>query len=203
VFYAEIDEGNRKLIMHRFIFIAIIFLAVPQILFPRETGYAVNTSLDFLKNMSEHNFEANRKYMAPLYANDAFAEKLTNSWNYQVERLGPYQNLVSTKYDYFRDYEIVYLTCQFEKSEYTIKLVFNNKQEITDVYFIPYPPLIAAGDLNSLWLVMFFILWELAWKAMGLWKAGRNQKVGWFITIFILPTFGLLPIIYTLFVKDK
>ncbi len=189
--------------MLRFTFFACLILFLNQSLFPRETGYAVNTSLEFLDNISTGNFEANKKYMAPLYANDEFADKLIKSWSHQVERLGAYQNLVSTKYDYFRDYEIVYLTCQFEKSEYTVKFVFNNKQEITDVYFIPYPPIIAAGDLNNLWLIMFFILWELAWKAMGLWKAGRNQKVGWFLTIFILPTFGLLPIFYTLFVKEK
>lgn len=182
----------------------LFFIAITTQLFPqeKETGYAVNTSLQFLQNMQDGNFEANKKYMAPLYADEAFAKKLKNSWDYQVERLGPYQTLVSTKYDYFREYEIVYLTCQFEKKEYTVKIVFNNKQQITDVYFIPYPPLIAAGDLNNLWLIMFFILWELAWKGIGLWKAGRNKKLAWFLTIFILPTFGLLPIVYTLFVKE-
>lgn len=189
--------------MLRTTFFALFLFFIPQLVFPRETGYAVNTSLEFLENMTNGDFEANKKLMAPLYANDEFADKLANSWNYQVEHLGPYQNLISTKYDYFREYEIVYLKCQFEDSDYTVKFVFNNKQQITDVYFIPYPPLIAAGDLNNLWLIMFFILWELAWKALGLWKAGRNQKVGWFISIFLIPTFGLLPIFYTLFVKEK
>ncbi len=182
--------------------IGLIVLLIPFQILARETGYAMNTSLQFLDNMQKGDFEANKKFMAPLYANEGFSRKLSNSWNHQVEQHGAYQNLVSTKYDYFRDYEIVYLTCQFEKSDYTVKIVFNKKQEITDVYFIPYPPLIAAGDLNNLWLIMFFILWELAWKAMGLWKAGRNQKAVWFIAIFILPTFGILPIVYTLFVKE-
>lgn len=190
------------MIMVRTVLFALIFYIIPLQLFPRETGYAVNTSLQFLENMRTGDFDANKKFMAPLYANEEFAEKLTKSWNFQVERLGEYQNLVSTKYDYFRDYEIVYLTCQFETSDYTVKIVFNNKQEITDVYFIPYPPLIAAGDLNNLWLILFFILWELVWKAMGLWKAGRNQKLNWFVAIFVIPTFGILPIIYTLFVKE-
>ena len=188
--------------MIRHIIFALLLVIVPLQLFPRETGYAVTTSLQFLENMRTGNFAANKAFMAPLYANDEFAKKLAKSWTFQVERLGEFQNLESTKYDYFRDYEIVYLTCQFETSEYTVKFVFNNKQEITDVYFIPYPPLIAAGDLNNLWLIMFFILWELAWKAMGLWKAGRNQKLVWFLAIFIIPTFGILPIVYTLYVKE-
>ena len=188
--------------MIRYTLPIIFFFVFPALLFPQQNGDALNTSLEFLENLTKQDFETNKKFMARLYATDDFSEQSSNSWNYQIERLGSYQNLKSTKYDYFREYEIVYLTCQFEKSDYTLKLVFNNKQEITDIYFIPYPPLIAAGDLNHLWLIMFLILWELAWKAMGLWKAGKNQKTGWFIAIFILPTAGLLPIIYTFFVKD-
>lgn len=186
------------------IFLAAIFSFAFQFqIFAQQNESAVQTSMQFLENLSNQNFEANKKYMAKLYATNDFAEKLSNSWRYQIDRLGTYQNLKKTKYDYFRDYEIVYLTCQFEKSDYTIKLVFNNKHEITDIYFIPYPPLIAAGDLNRLWVVMFLILWELAWKAMGLWKAGKNKRLAWFLSIFLLPTAGLLPIIYTFFIKEK
>jgi len=188
--------------MIRYTLPIIFFFVFPALLFPQQNGDALNTSLEFLENLTKQDFETNKKFMARLYATDDFSEKSSNSWNYQIERLGSYQNLKSTKYDYFREYEIVYLTCQFEKSDYTLKLVFNNKQEITDIYFIPYPPLIAAGDLNHLWIIMFLFLWELTWKAMGLWKAGKNQKTGWFIAIFILPTAGLLPIFYTFFVRD-
>jgi hypothetical protein len=170
--------------------------------FSQNSGNAVDISLEFLSNMEKGNFEANKKFMAALHGNDEFSAKLSKSWNFQVEEHGAFKNLKSTKYDYFREYEIVYLTCEFEQSDYTVKLVFNKRQEITDIYFIPYPPLIPAGQLTSLWVIMFFILWELAWKAMGLWKAGRNQKPVWFLVIFLIPTFGLLPIFYTLFVKE-
>ncbi|MCF8364452.1 MAG: DUF5652 family protein [Bacteroidales bacterium] len=171
--------------------------------FAQQNESALKTSMQFLENLSSEDFEANKKFMAKLYATDDFADKLSDSWHFQIDKLGAFQNLKSTKYDSFRDYDIVYLTCRFENSDYTIKLVFNNRHEITDIYFIPYPPLIAAGDLNSLWIIMFLILWELAWKAMGLWKAGKNQKLAWFISIFLLPTAGLLPIFYTFFIKEN
>lgn len=188
--------------MIRTLFFVLLLSVLPFHIFSQNNSNAVERSLEFLSNMEKGDFESNRKYMAALHGKDDFAAKLSKSWNFQLEEHGAFKNLKSTKYDYFREYEIVYLTCEFEKSNYTIKIVFNKRQEITDVYFIPYPPLIAAGELISLWLIMFFVLWELAWKAMGLWKAGRNQKVLWFLAIFILPTFGLLPIFYTLFVKE-
>ncbi len=183
----------------------ILFLSlfVAQAALAQSEGFAVKTSLEFLNNLQKNDFAANRQYMASLYANDDFEKKLQQSWDYQLQQLGDYQNLKSTKYDNFRDYEIVYLTCEFAKSNYTLKFVFNNKQQITDVYFIPYPPLIAAGDLTTLWIILFIIFWELAWKAMGLWKAGKNRQLVWFVSIFILPTFGILPIVYSLFISEK
>jgi hypothetical protein len=105
------------------------------------------------------------------------------------------------KYDKFKDYDLVYLTCAFEASDYTIKLMFNKRKEITDVYFIPYPPIIPIGKLNTIWVLIFLVLWELAWKALGLWKAGRNRQPGWFVAIFLLASVGILPIIYVLFIK--
>jgi hypothetical protein len=183
--------------------IAILFLFIATSVSAQSETEIVNRSIDFLENLKNENYETNRKYMAPPHADANFENKLRQSWQFQLSQLGKFVSLQSTKYDRFRDYDIVYLTSRFEKKNYTLKLVYNKRHEITDVVFIPYPPLIGAGNLNTLWLIIFFIVWELTWKAMGLWKAGRNQQLAWFLAIFILPTFGLLPIIYTLFVREK
>jgi len=45
-------------------------------------------------------------------------------------------------------------------------------------------------------------IWELAWKGIALWRAGRNNHLGWFVAILILNTMGLLPILY-IFVFSK
>lgn len=184
----------------RFYLASILFLISMSIELTAQTkAEAVEKSLEFLSNLEAENFEANSALMADAYADGSFAAKLANSWNFQTGRLGDFQKLKDLKYDRFRDYDIVYLNCAFEEEDYTIKLVFNNRSEITDVYFIPYPPLIPAGKLNTTWIIAFLILWELAWKAMGMWKAARNRQVAWFLAIFIIPTAGILPIVYTLF----
>ena len=189
--------------MHRRFLIASLFLFI-TISAPAQTQTeAIYRSIDFLENLKNENYQANRQYMAPAHADGNFEDKLRQSWQYQLSQLGNFVSLESTKYDRFRDYDIVYLTSRFEKKNYTLKLVYNKRLEITDVIFIPYPPLIGAGSLNQLWLIIFLIVWELTWKAMGLWKAGKNQQLSWFLAIFILPTFGLLPIVYTLFVREK
>ncbi len=57
---------------------------------------------------------------------------------------------------------------------------------------------------NTLWMmgIPFLIAWEMVWKGIALWKAGRNQQLGWFIALFILNTLGILPIVYLLWFSE-
>ena len=51
------------------------------------------------------------------------------------------------------------------------------------------------------WLITTIIVlatWDLIWKFIALWKAGRNNHLAWFICIAIFNTLGILPIIYIL-----
>jgi len=47
-----------------------------------------------------------------------------------------------------------------------------------------------------LWLICLDAIWEIVWKGIALWRAGRNGHKGWFITILIFNTLGILPIVY-------
>lgn len=50
-----------------------------------------------------------------------------------------------------------------------------------------------------MWVFGVIALWEAVWKAIALWKAARNNHLGWFIAIMIFNTAGILPIIYIAF----
>jgi len=52
-------------------------------------------------------------------------------------------------------------------------------------------------------LFLFCFLWDTTWKLIGMWKAGRNNDLAWFICIAIFNTLGILPIIYILLDKNK
>jgi hypothetical protein len=45
-------------------------------------------------------------------------------------------------------------------------------------------------------IVLFIIVWDIVWRLVTMWKAGRNNDFVWFICIAILNTLGILPIIY-------
>jgi hypothetical protein len=47
------------------------------------------------------------------------------------------------------------------------------------------------------------IAWDLAWRGVALWRAGRNAHLAWFICLFIFNTVGILPIIYIFAFSEK
>lgn len=53
-----------------------------------------------------------------------------------------------------------------------------------------------------IWLIPLAI-WDMIWKGIALWKAGKNSQLSWFIAIFILNTAGILPIIYIKFFQKN
>ncbi len=55
---------------------------------------------------------------------------------------------------------------------------------------------------QMIWLIPL-IVWSAIWKGIGLWKSGRNNQLAWFVTLFVLNTAGILPIIYLLWFQKK
>lgn len=52
-------------------------------------------------------------------------------------------------------------------------------------------------------LILLLVIWDTVWKLIALWKAGRNNELGWFICIAVFNTLGILPIVYLLMQRKK
>jgi hypothetical protein len=47
------------------------------------------------------------------------------------------------------------------------------------------------------------VLWELVWKGLALYRAGKKQQPWWFFFLLIINSVGILPIIYLIISRDK
>lgn len=52
-------------------------------------------------------------------------------------------------------------------------------------------------------ILLPIIIWDLAWKIAGCWKAAKNNQFVWFVCIFVINSLGILPIIYIYFFQNK
>jgi divalent metal cation (Fe/Co/Zn/Cd) transporter len=52
-------------------------------------------------------------------------------------------------------------------------------------------------------LLALFVIWELVWKGIGLWRAGRNNQFGWFLIMLVVNSLGIVEMIYLFSFQKK
>ena len=58
--------------------------------------------------------------------------------------------------------------------------------------------------IDKPWIIFLISLWVLPWKAIALWKAGKNNHKKWFVALLVLNTLAVLEILYIfVFSKNK
>ena len=55
-------------------------------------------------------------------------------------------------------------------------------------------------DVN---LLVLLLVWEIIWKGIALWKAGRHNQLAWFICLLVINTVGILEILYLMFFQEE
>ena len=48
------------------------------------------------------------------------------------------------------------------------------------------------------WGLSFWVIWDMAWKGLAMWRAARRKESWWFVALMVFNTMGLLPIAYLL-----
>ncbi len=62
------------------------------------------------------------------------------------------------------------------------------------------PAMIGASMVT---IIIVLAIWEMIWKGIALWHAGKRKQLTWFVFIFIFNTAGILPIIYLILNRKK
>jgi dienelactone hydrolase len=68
------------------------------------------------------------------------ADKLEAAWKATVGKAGPFREERGTREARLQGYDIVFVTCRFEKSDIDVKVVFNADRQVTGLFFLPARP---------------------------------------------------------------
>jgi hypothetical protein len=71
--------------------------------------------------------------------------QLPEIWESVISQVGGFKSLGSIRQEKSGSYDVVYVTCQFEKAPLDVRLEFNAEQQIAGVYFSPVSARISHG----------------------------------------------------------
>jgi dienelactone hydrolase len=74
------------------------------------------------------------------------ADKLQEAWDAVVTSAGAFKRQAHAKAAKGQQYEIVFVTCQFERADMDVKVVFDKEARVTGLFFVPAPPPYADED---------------------------------------------------------
>ena len=63
--------------------------------------------------------------------------KLREAWQTLLQQAGPLQKRLGTRQTEQDGYQIVFVTCQFERAALDIKVVFNARRQVAGLFFVP------------------------------------------------------------------
>ncbi len=64
-------------------------------------------------------------------------EKLQQAWNSLLAQVGPFKKQLGVRQAREQGYDVVFVTCEFEKATLDVKVVYNNYKQVSGLWFVP------------------------------------------------------------------
>lgn len=94
------------------------------------------------------------------------ADKLKQVWEGIIGRHGPLQNATETRVERVQQYHVVFVTTKLERGKLDTKVVFNDDNEITGLFFLPAgryksPPYVDPSSFDDVEITVGKGVWKL------------------------------------------
>jgi hypothetical protein len=92
---------------------------------------------DLVKYLANGNYEKAVENFDSIMKQVLPAEKLKQVWESIIVQCGAFVEQRGIREEKILGYNVVFVTCQFERAVLDAKVVFNNKEQITGLFFVP------------------------------------------------------------------
>lgn len=65
------------------------------------------------------------------------AAKLREVWNSIIAQMGPFVEQTGIRREKIQQYDVIFVTCKFEKGVLDTKVVFNSSKQVAGLFFVP------------------------------------------------------------------
>lgn len=127
---------------HVFLFLLFVFLAGSTISYAQKqkalkSNERVTLAKNFVQLLVKQDFSAATSNFDQTMKMALPSEKLKTAWMSLIMESGAFKRQVDTRTESLLGYNIVFVNCKFAKSVLDIKIVFNRKNQIAGLFFIP------------------------------------------------------------------
>lgn len=91
----------------------------------------------FVELLAEEQFEDAADTFDETMAGKISPEKLEEIWNQLQDQSGTFQKQLSTRRETYLQYEIAFVTCQFDNGKLDVKVVYNKSKQVAGLFFVP------------------------------------------------------------------
>jgi hypothetical protein len=67
-------------------------------------------------------------------------EKLEEVWKATIDQMGPFKKQIGFRTEREADYDIVFVTCEFEKGPLDVRIVYNDEKQVAGLSIVSTPP---------------------------------------------------------------
>lgn len=131
--------------MKIFVWTFLIILIAAPFLHPRQLNTPpfdelIPLAKKFVSALDNGEYKSAVKHFDETMAKAAPPEKMKEVWEMVTRQVGPLKTQKGFWTESRPDFDIVYVTCEFEKATLDIKVVFNKDKKIAGQFFVPLKP---------------------------------------------------------------
>lgn len=90
----------------------------------------------FVELLAEERFEDAASTFDETMAGLISPEELGELWDQRLEQTGTFQKQLSTRRETYLQYEIVFVTCQFDNGKLDVKVVYDKNKQVAGLFFV-------------------------------------------------------------------
>jgi hypothetical protein len=94
---------------------------------------------EFVELLAKKQFAAATKSMDENMKNALPANKLEQAWTATLSQMGPFGKQIGARTEKQAGYDVVFVTCEFEKGPLDVKVVYDNDSRVAGLFFVPTP----------------------------------------------------------------
>ncbi|MBD3414543.1 MAG: alpha/beta fold hydrolase [Candidatus Aminicenantes bacterium] len=106
---------------------------------PYQMDELISMAKSFVEAMEKGDYEEAVKNFDETMTKLAPPEKMKQVWETLISQVGELKQQKEVRTESLPKYDVVYITCEFEKWTLDVKVVFNKKNQIAGQFFIPPP----------------------------------------------------------------